>query len=195
MSTKTEKSPTKQGESKQKSGKEEEDIPKKIHSANNWEGVDLGDDNRKKKFLRLMGAAKKDHHGKIIIGDHDAVHARSKDETVHINEDLEDQFKQGLEHKMAGGFKGHLGLGFHKDDEEEKEGEDKREEGDEKASETEDKGDNCETDKSPEPTKKEDGESSQESPKKHKMERSKEEEDKDESVKKKMKMNFVKASS
>lgn len=29
-----------------------------VHSANNWEGVDLGDDDRKKKFLRLMGAAK-----------------------------------------------------------------------------------------------------------------------------------------
>lgn len=194
MSTKAEKCPTKKEESKQKSGKEEEEIPKNIHSANNWEGVDLGDVDRKKKFLRLMGAAKKDHHGKIIIGDHDAVHARSRDETVHIDEDLEDQFKQGLEHKMASGFKGHLGLGFHKDDEEKKE-EERKEEVEKKASETEDKGDNCETDKTPESTKKEDSESSQESPKKHKMEKSKEEDEKDESVKKKMKMNFVKASS
>lgn len=191
MSTKAEKCPTKKEESKQKSDKKEEENPKNIHSANNWEGVDLGDDDRKKKFLRLMGASKKDHHGKIIIGDHDAAHGRSRDETVHIDEDLEDQFKQGLEHKMAGGFKGHLGLGFHKDDEEKKkEGEEKEEE----KKESEDKGGNCETDKSPESTKKEDSEGSQESPKKHKMEKSKEEEGKDESVKKKMKMNFVKAS-
>lgn len=115
------------------------------------------------------------------------------DETVHINEDLEDQFKQGLEHRMAGGFKGHLGLGFH-DEEKKKEVEEKVEE--KKESEGENKGDNCETDKPPESTKKEDSETSQESQKKHKMEESKEEEEgKDESVKKKMKMNFVKASS
>jgi hypothetical protein len=31
---------------------------KKVHSANNWEGVDLGDQNRKLKFLKLMGAFK-----------------------------------------------------------------------------------------------------------------------------------------
>lgn len=193
MSTKAENCPSKKEESKQRSDKEEEETPKNVHSANNWEGVDLGDDDRKKKFLRLMGAAKKDHHGKIIIGDHDAVHARSRDETVHINEDLEDQFKQGLEHRMAGGFKGHLGLGFH-DEEKKKEVEEKVEE--KKESEGENKGDNCETDKPPESTKKEDSETSQESPKKHKMEESKEEEEgKDESVKKKMKMNFVKASS
>lgn len=30
----------------------------KVHSANKWEEVDLGDTDRKNKFLRLMGAAK-----------------------------------------------------------------------------------------------------------------------------------------
>jgi len=29
-----------------------------VHSANDWEHVDLGDEGRKSKFLRLMGAKK-----------------------------------------------------------------------------------------------------------------------------------------
>jgi hypothetical protein len=29
-----------------------------VHSANNWEEADLGDENRKMKFLKLMGATK-----------------------------------------------------------------------------------------------------------------------------------------
>ena len=29
-----------------------------VNSANNWEKVDLGGDERKQKFLRLMGASK-----------------------------------------------------------------------------------------------------------------------------------------
>lgn len=29
-----------------------------VHSANSWENADLGDDERKKKFLKLMGASK-----------------------------------------------------------------------------------------------------------------------------------------
>ena len=32
--------------------------PKEISSANNWEEADLGDEKRKLKFLKLMGAAK-----------------------------------------------------------------------------------------------------------------------------------------
>lgn len=27
-----------------------------VHTVNNWENADLGDDERKQKFLRLMGA-------------------------------------------------------------------------------------------------------------------------------------------
>ena len=30
----------------------------KVHSANNWEEADLGDEKRKMKFLKLMGATK-----------------------------------------------------------------------------------------------------------------------------------------
>jgi len=30
----------------------------KVHTANGWESVDLGDQNRKNKFLKLMGAFK-----------------------------------------------------------------------------------------------------------------------------------------
>lgn len=30
----------------------------KVHTANSWEKADLGDDDRKLKFLKLMGASK-----------------------------------------------------------------------------------------------------------------------------------------
>ncbi|XP_061177211.1 small acidic protein-like [Saccostrea echinata] len=183
-----EKSSHTEKEHKRKSATVEDVNPERVHSANNWENVDLGGDERKKKFLRLMGAAKKDHHGKIIIGDHEAVHTRSKDETVHITEDLEEQFNQGLEHKLASGFKGHLGLGFHKEDEK-KEGEETKES---EESGVIAKEDNSGEDSVPD-TKSTDGsENSKESPQKHKLES---DEKQDETVKKKMKMNFVKASS
>ena len=35
---------------------------------------------------------------------------------AHRQEELEEQFSQGMEHRLAGGRKGHLGLGFHPDD-------------------------------------------------------------------------------
>ena len=35
---------------------------------------------------------------------------------AHLQEELEEQFSQGMEHRLAGGRKGHLGLGFHPDD-------------------------------------------------------------------------------
>ena len=34
----------------------------------------------------------------------------------HLNEDLEDQYHHSMEHRIAGGRKGHLGLGCHSDD-------------------------------------------------------------------------------
>jgi hypothetical protein len=40
---------------------EHEDVEKlvqEVHTANNWEKADLGDDKRKLKFLKLMGATK-----------------------------------------------------------------------------------------------------------------------------------------
>lgn len=110
-------------------------------------------------------------------------------ETEHVDDVLEEQFKQGLEHKMAGGFKGHLGLGFHKD--EKKEGEEIKEE-----SAADKKEDKAEQDSLPEKTRKESegSDNSKEVAQKHKQDKEEEEEE-DESVKKKMKMNFVKASS
>ncbi|XP_078663759.1 small acidic protein-like [Branchiostoma floridae x Branchiostoma belcheri] len=86
-----------------------------IHSANRWESADLGDDQRKQKFLRLMGASKrKEHHGKIHIGESHKllVHSRSGEEERHVQQDLEHQFQQGLESKLTGKARRHVGLGY-----------------------------------------------------------------------------------
>ncbi|KAK6171271.1 hypothetical protein SNE40_019496 [Patella caerulea] len=98
--------------SKNKDNKEPEE-KLEVHSANSWETAELGDDKRKSKFLRLMGAGKKkDHHGPIVIGDHSTSHGREKQETEKITTELELQFRQGLDHKLSGGARSHLGLGF-----------------------------------------------------------------------------------
>ena len=40
-----------------KRSSKEDDVPiEQVHTANNWEKADLGDNERKQKFLRLMGA-------------------------------------------------------------------------------------------------------------------------------------------
>uniref|UniRef100_A0A673UG32 Small acidic protein n=1 Tax=Suricata suricatta TaxID=37032 RepID=A0A673UG32_SURSU len=36
----------------------------------NWEAVDLGNEERKYKFLRFMGAGKKEHTDHLLIEDH-----------------------------------------------------------------------------------------------------------------------------
>ncbi|WAR07691.1 SMAP-like protein [Mya arenaria] len=54
----------------------------KVHSANKWEAVDLGDDDRKKKFLKLMGAAKQEHHGRFVIGDKEPSKAHTRNKCV-----------------------------------------------------------------------------------------------------------------
>lgn len=89
-----------------------------VHSANNWESADLGDDDRKSKFLRLMGAGKKEHKGRITIGDHNPVHAISRDDYKKIETDLEQQFEEGREHKLLEQQKKakHVGLGFRIDE-------------------------------------------------------------------------------
>lgn len=78
-----------------------------VHSVNNWEGVNLGDDERKQKFLRLMGASKKEHHGRFVIGDQadKPKHTVAGEETEKIEHDLEGQFQDGLEKKNDWGFK------------------------------------------------------------------------------------------
>ncbi|KAH3726685.1 small acidic protein-like [Dreissena polymorpha] len=100
-------------ESKDKDSETVDDLnPEKVHSANKWEAVDLGDDDRKKKFLKLMGAAKQEHRGRFVIGDKEPVHAHTRDnkETEEINKHLEEQFKQTFEHRVT--RHSHKGLGF-----------------------------------------------------------------------------------
>ncbi|XP_070534915.1 small acidic protein-like [Ptychodera flava] len=108
-----------------------------VHSANSWETADLGDDQRKQKFLRLMGAGKKEHHGKLHIGDHNPVHKRTGDEEKKIQTNLEMQYQHSLSDKLTGRTRRHVGLGFaeeeppeKKDDKDEKKTEDKKDEED-----------------------------------------------------------------
>uniref|UniRef100_H3C1F3 Small acidic protein n=1 Tax=Tetraodon nigroviridis TaxID=99883 RepID=H3C1F3_TETNG len=79
----------------------------------NWASADLGSDERKQKFLRLMGAGKKEHTGRLVIGDHKSTsHVRSGKEDKEINEQLEMQYQQGMEGKLSGRNRRHCGLGF-----------------------------------------------------------------------------------
>ncbi|GCC25695.1 hypothetical protein chiPu_0004106 [Chiloscyllium punctatum] len=78
-----------------------------------WESADLGDDERKLKFLRLMGAGKKDHTGRPHPGDHKSTSLfRTGDEDKKINEELEHQFHQSLDSQLSGRNRRHCGLGF-----------------------------------------------------------------------------------
>ncbi|XP_063293584.1 small acidic protein [Pelobates fuscus] len=78
-----------------------------------WENADLGNDERKQKFLRLMGASKKEHTGRLVIGDHKSTsHFRSGDEDKKINDALEYQFQQSMDSTMTGRNRRHCGLGF-----------------------------------------------------------------------------------
>uniref|UniRef100_A0A8C1YLP9 Small acidic protein n=1 Tax=Cyprinus carpio TaxID=7962 RepID=A0A8C1YLP9_CYPCA len=68
---------------------------------------------RKQKFLRLMGAGKKEHTGRLVIGDHKSTsHFRSGAEDRKINTELEHQYQQGLDGKLSGRNRRHCGLGF-----------------------------------------------------------------------------------
>lgn len=87
--------------------------PKQDPSSSSWEEADLGDVERKHKFLKLMGAEKKEHRGRFIIGDHKSTsHFRTGDEDEKISAELEHQFKQGLDSKLSGRNDRHCGLGF-----------------------------------------------------------------------------------
>ncbi|RVE71311.1 hypothetical protein OJAV_G00050440 [Oryzias javanicus] len=78
-----------------------------------WSSADLGSDARKQKFLRLMGASKKEHTGRLVIGDHKSTsHFRTGQEDRKMNEDLEMQFQQGMEGRVTGRDRRHCGLGF-----------------------------------------------------------------------------------
>ncbi|XP_028843153.1 small acidic protein [Denticeps clupeoides] len=78
-----------------------------------WDSADLGTDERKQKFLRLMGAGKKEHTGRLVIGDHKTTsHFRTGAEDQVINTQLEQQYHQGLDGKLSGRNRRHCGLGF-----------------------------------------------------------------------------------
>nr|CAH8858284.1 unnamed protein product [Trichobilharzia regenti] len=84
--------------------------PDDVHSPNDWEHVNLGSEERNKKFLRLMGGKPdRTHKGKIVIGeDVESVHKGTKDPSV-INLELENQFRKSLE--KSDPFNRHAGLG------------------------------------------------------------------------------------
>ncbi|KAM3609166.1 uncharacterized protein V6R79_010650 [Siganus canaliculatus] len=78
-----------------------------------WSSADLGSNERKQKFLRLMGASKKEHTGRLVIGDHKSTsHQRSGQEDKKMNELLEAQYQQGMDGKLSGRNRRHCGLGF-----------------------------------------------------------------------------------
>ncbi|XP_037538488.1 small acidic protein [Nematolebias whitei] len=82
-----------------------------------WGSADLGSDERKQKFLRLMGASKKEHTGRLVIGDHKSTsHFRSGQEDKKMNEDLEHQYYQSMDGKLSGRNRRHCGLGFSEPD-------------------------------------------------------------------------------
>ncbi|XP_074811043.1 small acidic protein isoform X3 [Natator depressus] len=66
--------------------------------SSSWEAVDLGNEERKQKFLRLMGAGKYTGH--------------AGEEDKKMNEDLESQFQQSMDSTMSGRNRRHCGLGF-----------------------------------------------------------------------------------
>ncbi|KAM7415078.1 hypothetical protein PAMA_019758 [Pampus argenteus] len=78
-----------------------------------WSSADLGSNERKQKFLRLMGAGKKEPTGRLVIGDHKSTsHFRSGQEDRKMNEQLEMQYQQGMDGKLSGRNRRHCGLGF-----------------------------------------------------------------------------------
>lgn len=78
-----------------------------------WASADLGSDERKQKFLRLMGASKREHTGRLVIGEHKSTsHLRSGQEDRKMNEQLEMQYQQGMDGKLSGRNRRHCGLGF-----------------------------------------------------------------------------------
>lgn len=64
-----------------------------------------------------MGAGKKEHTGRLVIGDHKSTsHVRSGAEDRRMNSELELQYQQGLDGKLSGRNRRHVGLGFSEPD-------------------------------------------------------------------------------
>ncbi|PKU49160.1 small acidic protein [Limosa lapponica baueri] len=90
--------------------------------SSSWEAADLGNEERKQKFLRLMGAGKKEHTGRLVIGDHRSTsHFRTGEEDKKMNEELESQYQQSMDSTMSGRNRRHCGLGFSEESEEQEE--------------------------------------------------------------------------
>lgn len=82
-----------------------------------WDSADLGTDERKLKFLKLMGANKKEHTGRLVIGGHKSTsHFRTGAEDKKMNSELEHQYQQSLDGKLSGRNRRHCGLGFSEPD-------------------------------------------------------------------------------
>ncbi|XP_033009437.1 small acidic protein isoform X1 [Lacerta agilis] len=95
--------------------------------SSSWEAADLGNEERKQKFLRLMGAAKKEHTGRLVIGDHRSTsHFRTGEEDKKMNDELETQFQQSMDSTMSGRNRRHCGLGFSEFEEDKEDPEDTR---------------------------------------------------------------------
>ncbi|KAF7245642.1 Small acidic protein [Varanus komodoensis] len=95
--------------------------------SSSWEAADLGNEERKQKFLRLMGAGKKEHTGRLVIGDHKSTsHFRTGEEDKKMNDELETQFQQSMDSTMSGRNRRHCGLGFSELEEDQEEQEDTR---------------------------------------------------------------------
>ncbi|XP_048342200.1 small acidic protein isoform X1 [Sphaerodactylus townsendi] len=95
--------------------------------SSSWEAADLGNEERKQKFLRLMGAGKKEHTGRLVIGDHKSTsHFRTGEEDKKINDELETQFQQSMDSTMSGRNRRHCGLGFSELEETKEQQEDSR---------------------------------------------------------------------
>uniref|UniRef100_A0A667I0R1 Small acidic protein n=1 Tax=Lynx canadensis TaxID=61383 RepID=A0A667I0R1_LYNCA len=59
----------------------------------NWEAADWVNEERKQKFLRLMGAGKKEHTDHLVGGDHKSTsHSQSGEEDKKISEELDKYF-------------------------------------------------------------------------------------------------------
>ncbi|XP_044126962.1 small acidic protein [Bufo gargarizans] len=102
-----------EGEERRRSHKRGAQSPDDEAGSCSWDKADLGNEERKQKFLRLMGAAKREHTGRLIIGDHKSTsHFRSGDEDRKMNDELEHQFQQGMDSSMSGRNRRHCGLGF-----------------------------------------------------------------------------------
>lgn len=77
-----------------------------VHSANDWEHADLGDGERKQKFLRLMGAEKTEHTGKIVIGDREAREERSGQKRAGLGFQEGEEEKEGDKPDQSGDSNG-----------------------------------------------------------------------------------------